>query len=148
LRFNYFIPMTIASAMLLQYRTHLSPYTPCTTSTSVRSALFSYSHLWSPLHRLLYVRTRGVMKFWDWTHTNPRRNTSKKTLEALPSGNKAETLLPLCCCFVALLLPLPLILRRIAETKLQHVAVCTTLIFNEDTNCHDRETVPICFDSI
>jgi hypothetical protein len=48
------------------------------------------------------IATRGVMEFSDWTHTNPRRNTSKQNLECRPIGNIVE----ICFHFVSSLFPL------------------------------------------
>ena len=91
--------------MLLQYRTHLSPYTPCTTSRSGRSAPFSYSHLWSPLHRHIYICTEALMDILGLDPYQSQTQYLEENFRGIAkwkqSGNAVAAPLLLCCTFVS-----------------------------------------------
>lgn len=72
-------------------------------------------------------------KFSDWTHPNPRRNTSKDFFESLLSGNIVEIHFRYISGFISTLFPLPLNLDRHAEIKRKHLS---TLFPVEDVPIH------------
>ena len=84
------------SEMLLEYGRHLSSYAPCTTSTSGRSAPFSYFHLWLPLHRSLWIGTRGVMEILGLDPYQSQTQYLEGFLRDFPERIQSGYLSPLC----------------------------------------------------
>ncbi len=96
LKFGDLISMIVVSAKLLQYRTHPSPYAPCTTSMSGRSAPFSYSHLWSPLHRYIYICTEALMEILGLDPYQSQTQYLEGIFRDFPERRRSGYLSPLC----------------------------------------------------
>ena len=96
MRFSDLISMKIESDVLLEYETHLSPYTPCTTSRSGRSAPFSYSRLWSPLHRYIYICTEALMEILGLDPYQSQTQYLEGFFRDFPERRRSGYLSPLC----------------------------------------------------